>query len=363
MKDDVLCYTFQPLDPVQKSRLEQVNSFCESHPDMQTINTDKRGFYYINAPFFYCDVPKLGSTFLKAFLPKAFGCDGVYKSRIPSLYLSKHVFSFLNVGDPYSRLFSAYKDKLYTPDVKFWNKIGDDIVKTIRINTSESYSGFDVTFRETVQYVVELHESGNALNQHLEPIHKICNPCTTRFDFISKTSTMSDDLVHMFEVLKNTSIVGDGVNVFNIEGAIKYNERLIVGKVGRLFDAIKTYPDISAYQLFLRLWATFQIGGNILNRYEMPFPESTVSTVSPRQYEQALIDAVNKSKDYRDELRSQRQEALIQAYRSVPLKLMLRLREFVMTDCLLFSYDDKPAFLFDRDTLNNSISHKYMKGI
>ena len=51
------------------------------------------------------------------------------------LLLQKMVNSFMIARDPYSRLWSAYLDKIFLPD--FWLYLGRDIVRVERTNAAE----------------------------------------------------------------------------------------------------------------------------------------------------------------------------------------------------------------------------------
>lgn len=318
--------------------------------------------YQCNRRLEYCGVPKLGTQFFKDFFQHSLQCTRIDMGNRSTKYLGTHVFSFINVGDPYQRLLSAYKNKLFKPDVEFWTVLGSKVVKAVR-KTRNQPDGYDVTFTELLRYVTNRYERGESLNPHLRPIHHYCNPCKTSFDFIGKLETMSDDLVDLYDILKKSGIVKKEVRVSAREDKYRYREKLSVGSIGKVFDAVNKYPSVNAYKLFQRHWSTYHISGIILNKFEMPFNESEVKNISQEQYIQAAAKAMKKSKDNEEQLKFQRHEALIQAYRSVPLPLMARVREFVKPDCLLFSYDDQPTYLFNRDTYNYSVSHIYMKGL
>jgi len=50
-----------------------------------------------------------------------------------------------------------------------------------------------VTFREFVQYVIDLADNEQSFNQHWNPMYKICQPCRIHYDFIGHTETMAED--------------------------------------------------------------------------------------------------------------------------------------------------------------------------
>ena len=63
------------------------------------------------------------------------------------------------------------------------------------------------------------------------------------------------------------------------------------------------------------------------------------------------------------EVKKQRTEAMVQAYRMIPLAEMERLSKYVELDCLLFAYDTKPVILFDRNSTAYQVSFNYFDGI
>lgn len=85
---------------------------------------------------------------------------------------------FVFVREPYSRLLSAYVDKLFVPD-SYFDKLGTYIVRAFRANaSSESLKfGHDVTFAELVKYVIHAESTGRKRDYHFVPAHAQCNMC------------------------------------------------------------------------------------------------------------------------------------------------------------------------------------------
>ena len=93
----------------------------------------------------------------------------------------------------------------------------------------------------------------------------------------------------------------------------------------------------------------------------MPFT-ATLEAVREHQYRDAVKKAWEQSKDRKEELKTQREEALVQAYQTVPLDLMQELRTFVKRDCQLYGYDDMPDKLFSI-SITSTNSFNYFKGL
>ena len=78
--------------------------------------------------------------------------------------------------DPYSRLFSAFVDKLWSPSLRFWRALGKGLVKAMRRNATVTSldCGHDVTFPEFVRYFIDGQTKNTSINVHIVPTHKIC---------------------------------------------------------------------------------------------------------------------------------------------------------------------------------------------
>ena len=78
--------------------------------------------------------------------------------------------------EPYSRLLSAYVDKLWSPNLHFWRVLGRNLVRELRPNASRAslHCGHDVTFPEFIRYFIDGHAREVRINTHLVPTHKFC---------------------------------------------------------------------------------------------------------------------------------------------------------------------------------------------
>ncbi|KAL4229475.1 hypothetical protein ACF0H5_012513 [Mactra antiquata] len=356
IKDDLLTKTDD-----QKSRQSMIKSTCNLFPELTSLERPVHGKYFPCHRFYYCGVAKLGTTFFNSFFNRALQCQARNVGPHLPKSFSGDILTFMNTGDPYERLFSAYINKLYKPDVEFWNIIGEDVVKHVRKDYNKG-DGYDVTFKELVEYIVLYHDAGKKLNTHLTPIHQICNPCETRFNYIGRKESLSSDIRNLFDIMKTKGDIKGDIPVTEIENDIRSLQGT-TSTVRKVMLAIKRYPSIPPYRFLLRHWSNYQIRGYILNQFEMPLTESEVKNISTTKYYDLLITAIKNSSTNREQLKLQRNEALLEAYRSIPLELMLRLSEFMKIDCLLFGYDVKPSTLFNRDTPTGPIKHIYMKGL
>lgn len=305
---------------------------------------------------------------MEAFLPKLFltstietAFSVIEDTKQDESIRIKNSFSYVFVREPYSRLFSAYENKLFLPN-KFFDFLGKDIIKTVRKPPTSLSTGHDVTFAEMLEYVVTKYNRGEVLNEHLEPMHDRCDPCTVQFNFIGKLETMGPDIETLVDAWNKSEFINKSDiegNAHEIESETRSAQ--MFGPVGHLFKIADGKLKLDRKDLFLRTWSSYQIRGLMLKHYEMPFINDT-NTINKEQYQEALTTAIEKSKDRKDELKMQREEALLQAYRTVPLNLMQKLRTFVKRDCDLFGYDNTPDKLFSRN-MNISNTFNYFKGL
>ncbi|XP_060562679.1 carbohydrate sulfotransferase 8-like [Ruditapes philippinarum] len=334
-------------------------SVCRKyHPPSSTTLT---GFIQRreNNLIYYCDVPKCGSAFMKNFFAEAFSCRDCYYKKVNLPHKRKQykyvkhkiensTYSFMFVREPYSRLFSIFENKLYRPNEQ-WGKLGVDVIKVVRENATKlcKQYGYDVTFVELVRYLVTLYEKKIPLNIHLVPIHKRCNPCNTRFDFIGKQESMTSDLIKLVSLWKKRGINVDFESSVDVK-ELELKSKRDFGAIMHMFTMLSRFPDLPRHLLYQRLWSSYQMRGLILNNQIMPFRQDLVDDIDMLMYELAIKDAIEQSAHEFNVLQQQRKDALMKAYRTVPMDLLLSLRNVLKIDCELFGYDVMPESIFNR---------------
>lgn len=372
MTNHVFLPTVKPLGGVYEERRNRISQICRSVNISNMPASVENKLFFEDRSVLYCGNLKVATTFMDGFLPHIFKCGNSSDcfSR-PSKYKQfiDKAYSFTIVRDPYERLFSGYENKLFLPN-KFWSTLGADVVATVRPNASWSSLaiGHDVKFSELVKYVI-IKGSRADLNPHLMPMHKLCNPCQGSYNFVGKLESMSTDIDNLVSDLKQNGRVEKSTSSsFEIEASVR--KRQLVGPVHHLFSTynyLRKYASNSMRKklrrqnLFLRTWSSFQIRGIILKNFSMPF--TPADHVTHDMYAQAVLEAAQKSEPHKNLLKSQRREALLQAYRMVPLELMEQLRNFVQLDCRLFEYDDRPPKLFERSESDHMVEFNYFQGL
>ena len=137
---------------------------------------------------------------------------------------------FLIVRHPFSRLFSAYKDKFiinfqygdssfsdkiirlnYLSNMtktsivrmrqelkrggnKLTNGLSDNIIKQLRRLDSKA-GNFKITFLEFLNFLISKEDPNRfkGYDDHFNPAYIVCNPCSIRYDIIAKYETLLND--------------------------------------------------------------------------------------------------------------------------------------------------------------------------
>ena len=337
--------------------------------------------------FVYCAIPKSGCWFWGRILKiieheKKFSSLNEMRmsnSHIKPLielkkFLSNHTkpevdafksksVKFLFVREPYGRLLSAYNNKILSPNPLFWG-MGKKIVAATRDNPSNDSLkyGHDVTFAEYIKYLLIQFESGKSLDPHFAPMNTICDPCRFNFDYFGKLETFASDAEFIIEKLKekNKNI---SVNFADFDKETALDR--VNGVIDYLFEKLKETKGLKypTYNFYLRVWRDLQIAGHLSKELDMPILKSEQNlTLSKHEFLNLIKYALSRPMN-QTLVKKQRNEALLQAYRSVPKEDLERLSKFVKKDCILFGYDERPRHIFDQPTKPHQDTFNYFDAI
>ncbi|KAL4240958.1 hypothetical protein ACF0H5_001741 [Mactra antiquata] len=361
--------THSVVEARNKIRLARINTVCErENPHLiRRENPMLRAIIDPNRKITYCRVNKVASTYTLKTLTDTFNCSKTCfretRKDIQQLPYSEFrdviagTYKFMFVREPYGRLFSTYSNKFYFTK-EHWAPVGPNIITRYRKNPSfESKTyGHNVTFHEMIRFVVEEFEAGRKnIDEHLRPMYMHCDPCDYSYDFIGNLETMESDWAYLRDIwhtrrkiAKLSDTVGKNLRD-DITGWVH---------VKRTIERFKK-STISQYKLYLRAWTYYQITGLVCKTIALPFTED--SNISIYKFQEALLKAVEQSKPFADECKRQKKEALHQAYASVPLELLERLKNALEIDCYLFGYETRPDWVFIRE--NTTSDFNYFKGL
>ncbi|XP_069122905.1 carbohydrate sulfotransferase 11-like [Argopecten irradians] len=335
----------------------------KSADDKSFTPLNLRHFQYNNKHrMFYCGIEKSGSTFWRRLLQQIE--KGViispYNIRPENALLNyrnlasetfdeiddilKFSVKFMVVRDPYTRLLSGYIDKLYSPNVYFWDTIGEHIVRTVRPNATmmSKTCGHDVTFLEFLKYVIKSQTTGDKKDSHFMPAAEICNPCKVKFDIISHMETFNYDIRYILETfnLRSYLSVIDGPS-YNMVNDTIYD-------VAQVFLSMRT--DIrrcmDVHNALLRVWEKLQIKGIVTMDTPCPFRKSDVFDLTI----DSMTSVIRKAFDSASlsVLESQRKSLFLEYYRQIPIETLRKLAYVFRQDFDYFGYDQYPKLLFKR---------------
>ncbi|XP_076441227.1 uncharacterized protein LOC143280460 [Babylonia areolata] len=281
---------------------------------------------------------------------------------------------FFFTREPYSRILSAYVDKLWSPNLHFWRVLGRGLVGQVRAqvgsgasNTHRSLDcGHDVTFPEFIRYFVQGMTRDVRVNTHLVPTHKFCEACTYDYDYIGTLETFREDAAFILSAI-NMTLSSD---VSNDDDIIR--DHIVQAFYTDFYDKKKCEKK---HNLLLRAWRALQIRGVISMNIAFPFSEAMSRFLPKDIFNKTVYNAVRKTEllmrnldtrlsQSRSELNSrvsnsssqseyfltaraiQRRMALASAYSLIPMKDRLKMMELLREEFELFGYDPRPSDVF-----------------
>ena len=319
----------------------------------------------------YCPMKKIGTTFWRrlfymAKMDKGVNLTSPYDVPIsnalrghpnkisPSvmreLKEGPHRF-FLFARNPFSRLLSAFVDKLVAPNPYYWKEFGSKAIRLFRDGdqvNSNSY-GQDVTFQEFVKYVTWKEVNNTNTDPHLVSIFSRCKPCEINYTYIGTMETFQDDV---YFILKESGMndtlhflsKGDTFQTLYVQDAIKDS---IYSPFSWKNDIRKI---ITWEQALRRAWLKLQMRGIValtetFNSY-VTTDGITIDNITATQFIKAAIKA-HKNSDPA-ELKRQKHEVIREAFMMLSYDELAAFRNAYSNDFKLFGYEDSPKLLFDR---------------
>lgn len=342
----------------QHRRIQHLHNACADESLFR--NKSYRGRnqlkYYFSTEynFSYCKVPKAGCSFwTQAFTILEGGINnservfGMARTNLHSR-LSNYGMPFnsetikqsrtiLVSRDPYSRLLSAFIDKMYLP---LFNSLAINVIRKQRdLTENEIESANNVTFQEFLQSILDKANRGGTLNRHWAPIDSLCNPCDVHAFAIVKQESFSADVEYALKKLRvadeQLETISDALHDHRVESTIPGIVKTVIGRPGRFKDRT---------ELARRIWVSFQIQGFIKD--SITFPVDIVNTDVKAKNASFLTDIIVKTIKENPltsaESKAQRQRALENAYAGVSRKTIEGLTNVYKQDFVLFNYSFDP---------------------
>ena len=331
-------------------------------------------FGFVDKRLLYCPVEKCATTFWRrtfhlltykgaspysnpyavplSRLPtinKGFTAQTVYRDSTQDKLVRKNSFTFLIVRNPYSRMFSAFVDKLVPPNPYFWKALGAKSILMFRKNPSVKSKtvGYDVTFAEYARYVIKSMQTKRDLDPHHIPIFDKCRPCDVEFDYIGKMESFSEDSMYIFKKMNMTSTVKtfSSSKVFKDMSADDALEDTTTSPFSWKKEIMRT---ISWETALKRTWLKLYIRGivDMDQKFEDYVPKEDIDKLSADEFK-AIAQAAKAVSDP-VKLKAQKTEAMREAFLTLHINEVNKLRELYKHDLNLFEYEESPTVLFDR---------------
>ncbi|XP_052798607.1 carbohydrate sulfotransferase 11-like isoform X2 [Mya arenaria] len=362
-EDKTARYTYA--QTVMHGRLRTIRDVCAKHigddlweqlkPTGQVWSSVKHDIHYCSAPKIGCTQWKKVMRFIVGDYDKSLNISnpGDINRQYVHYAKLKHVRrvglksamvrgemskgqSFMFTREPYSRLWSAYIDKFILPD--FWRSEAHAVINNIRPNATQRQKrcANDITFLEFLQYIVK--SSPRDLNEHWQPVYRLCNPCLVAYSVIGKLETFGNDsqlILHKFglENLINISESKSRRAVEEVTNLVKYNFDLKHSIHKDCFDI----EDIA-----MRLWTSFQYNGHIHRSIDIPIQNMKSDGLAQHPtkiFLKHVLWALQYQHVHKFDIGNQRRDIMLNSFRIIPKELVDSLQEVYKFDFELFGYD------------------------
>jgi hypothetical protein len=339
----------------------------------RTVGGRSPRFLMVNRKYnmLYCGIPKVGLTFWFRML-QVLG-NSHYKSpydikpqdanKVNVEYVKNHSLAlghltnylkFTFVRNPYSRLVSAYIDKLFSPNPYYWTRIGKEAIARFRRDPSAHAlsCGHDVTFAEFIQYVIHTGETHTGQDEHFIPAHELCKPCQIRYDVIGKMETFVNDTLY---ILNKLNLSTHAHNLANIT-EMSTRDAMYDGTQSAFGWKRSITKCMTPMESLRRVWIKMQTRGFISPSHNFPLSPTEAMVITESQFLEILHKARRLSPYSDSDTHIDKRQLLIDLFSTVPMNNLHKLRKLYDQDFDVFNYDSEPYDMFTRKS--NVISNQ-----
>ncbi|XP_067686966.1 uncharacterized protein [Haliotis asinina] len=251
----------------------------------------------------------------------------------------------LYTRDPYWQLFEYYVNNFVVPSNESLQLGKQIILKHKESRTKDDLTcGQNVSFVEFTQFVTSSKQ-----NPSFAGTVNHCDVCGIDFDVIGKEDTFEQDTMYVYNKIKSPDMASDFED-FQLE----YDFSIIEGYVETAFTRKNNITCISTYSMYLRLWRQLQIWGYISNNITFPYTKEESLSLEYTQLLDATLTAYQKSVPIS---RSNRFDAIAQAYHVVSFSELNVLRALYTDDFYLFDYNDRPGLIHFKQAPQSEFSY------
>ncbi|GFN95960.1 carbohydrate sulfotransferase [Plakobranchus ocellatus] len=376
-------------------RRDAVSRACANLPPSAIYRNMNHGMVSRRHKFLYCPVEKSASTFWRRFMyqlvltkpmqsPFDVSVQTVYSWRFPAAMvqiteagealdaLLRSSTKMLFIREPYSRLLSAFVDKLLAPNPILWKMWGQPALEMCRDPKSQKWCkdrssatslnqpirkraelsaharlrqrvqfscGEDVTFPEFVKFVTASLASFNA---HVMPIYKMCSPCYVNYTVVGHMETFARDVKLL---LPKINVTEDQVSLEKMDDNVAYD-----AIEDSVHDAMSpawlqhSLQCITKLDVVKRIWRKLQIRGFVswrLKPSHFNIDRNTAENTDGPALISILVEANLKSTN-KTELKLQKKQALKEAFSLLQPEQFNDIWEIFGPDFQLFGFEKVP---------------------
>jgi len=324
---------------------------------MQKCGSTDNILYVENRNIAYCFIQKISSTFWKRILqiaggglvgnitdPNAINPQSAQR-QAGYIRLTKHSWravgnmfpdlsSFMFVRNPYTRLFSAWYDKMYSPNPLFWKQLG----KRATENDENAQCYPKVGFGEMVDFVTDTLLDGRCLDGHFSTYTQHCRPCDLPYNYIATYEHIKDDTEFLVDKLNLTEVVKidnfeSGANDDAIVAAASwvFSQRTLIENCGVKFPC-------ALYKVWH--WLTGRGVISKLSLFPFDISEEIPKYITKTVFIELLKKAAENVGSY--EKNQNRNEAFAQAMSLLTNNQFAKIRSAYSLDFHIFGYDTDP---------------------
>lgn len=239
--------------------------------------------------------------------------------------------------DTYSRLFSAFIDKIF---IQPYTSRAQHVAKQqLEMPKHESACTFKVQFQEFLRDIIETTRRGGTLNRHWAPIFSLCRPCDGNVFALVKQESFSADVEY---ILKINGVSGYRYDAIYDALHDHKTESTIPGIVQEVLR--KNIACIDRLEIAKRIWVSLQIQGFIKHDIEFPFRSlrSERKTLNASFYSSVILQTIKWNPLTTRESREQRRQSLVNAYARVDSEIIEGIKDIYKQDFILFNYSFEP---------------------
>ncbi|XP_041455920.1 carbohydrate sulfotransferase 11-like [Lytechinus variegatus] len=274
-----------PLDDTQQQRRSHLLKTCEGlnarkHPEnidglsADTLKKMDNIFVIDKFKTLYCYIPKVGCTTMKRMLLLLNGhinstnvgheeVHALASKYFPSLgkfsledakEKIKNYRKLIFVREPFSRILSAYRDKLESKGSFKTNFLPRMVNRDAR-SMAGGNEGLNITFGNFIDYVSNPWNTlADPPEEHWREMFRLCYPCRVPYDFIGRFETFNEDIREgLQKITQDVDIEipasSNPTKSSNLDTLVKYYSRLSSTQLESLYKRLATDIELFNYRV------------------------------------------------------------------------------------------------------------------